>query len=144
MKEFTTAVDAAETEEAEENAVTFLHNGFECVFYEPSEGQFLMMLSMGGRGMKMESVGHFIQLFIELGDDETQNYFRDLMFDRKGGFKVKGKGGIFDIWEYLVEKWSGKDSEKQSDSPASASETTAVSTVRSRRSTSSASRSAAS
>lgn len=144
MKEFTTAVQATESEEAEENAVTFLHNGFECVFYEPSEGQFLMMLSMGGRSMKTESIGHFIQLFIELGDEETQSYFRDLMFDRKSGFKVKGKGGIFDIWEHLVQEWSGKASEKPSDSPESPSETTPVSTVRSRRSTSSGSRSAAS
>jgi hypothetical protein len=141
VKEFFTAIEDTESEEAEENAVTFKHNGFDCVFYEPSEGQFLMMLAMGGRSMKQDSVGHFIQLFIELGDDETQSYFRDLLLDRKSGFKVKAKGGIFDIWEYLVEKWSGKDTEKQSVSPKSAPSTTRASTVRSRRSTSSASRS---
>ncbi|UOK18347.1 tail assembly chaperone [Arthrobacter phage BruhMoment] len=114
MKEFTTAVTAADAEENEANPTTFLHkssaapDGFECVFFEPSEGQFLMMLSMGGRGMKKESIGHFIQLFIELADDETQKYFHDLLMTRNSGFKVKGPGGIFDIWEYLVSEWTGK------------------------------------
>lgn len=144
MKEFVTAVEDHESDETEDNAVVFLHNGTECVFYEPSEGQFLMMLSMGGRTMKKESIGHFIQLFIELGDDETQKYFHDLLMVRKSGFKVRGPGGIFDIWEYLVEEWSGKDSEKPSDSPKAASSTGRASTVRSRRSTSSRSRPAAS
>jgi hypothetical protein len=148
VKEFITAVDDVENEEAEDKAVIFKHTskiapeGFECVFYEPSEGQFLMMLAMGGRHMKEDSIGHFIQLFIELGDDDTQSYFRDLMFDRKSGFKIKAKGGIFDIWEYLVGEWSGKASEKLSDSPKPVRSTTRVSTARSRRSISSASPSA--
>lgn len=147
MKEFVVAVDAQDQDENEENATTFLHkspeapDGFECVFYQPSEGQFLMMLAMGGRSMKRESIGHFIQLFIELGDDETQKYFHNLLMVRRGGFKVKGPGGIFDIWEYLVEEWSGKDGEKEPDSPAPALATGRSSTVRSRRSTSSRSRS---
>lgn len=147
MKEFTTAVEA---HDSEEDAVHFLHKsaeapeGFECVFYEPSEGQFLMMLAMGGRSMKKESIGHFIQLFIELGDDETQKYFHDLLMVRRSGFKVKGPGGIFDIWEYLVEQWSGKDGELPADSHSPALETGPASTARSRRSTSSRSLSAGS
>ncbi|UOK18346.1 tail assembly chaperone [Arthrobacter phage BruhMoment] len=147
MKEFTTAVTAADAEENEANPTTFLHkssaapDGFECVFFEPSEGQFLMMLSMGGRGMKKESIGHFIQLFIELADDETQKYFHDLLMTRNSGFKVKGPGGIFDIWEYLVSEWTGKDSDEPFVSDKPASVTGRSSTAHSRRSTSSRSRS---
>lgn len=147
MKEFQVAFTAEDQDAAEENPTTFLHRsplapeGFECVFFEPAEGQFLMMLAMGGRGMKNESIGHFIQLFIELADDDTQKYFQDLLMTRRSGFKVKGKGGIFDVWEYLVQEWTGKDLDELSDSPKPALETGRPSTARSRRSTSARSRS---
>lgn len=139
MKEFTTAVKDAATQEDEDGAILFVHNGQECVFYQPSEGQFLMMMSMGGRSMAKNSIGNFIHLFIEMGDDDTQRYFRDILMDRNSGFTISGDGGMFDIWEFLVEEWSGKDSEPLTVSPQPRSETGRVSTVRSRRSISSAS-----
>lgn len=137
MKEFVTAVKDQTVEREDGDEIVFLHNGTEVCFIRPSEGQFLMMMSMGGRSMKMELVGNFIQLFIELGDPETQAYFRDQLMDRDSGFSVTGDGGMFDIWEYLVGEWSGKNSRKPSASRATSSETGRSSTVRSRRSTSS-------
>jgi hypothetical protein len=139
VKEFVTAVKDAASQEDEDGAIVFMHNGQECVFYQPSEGQFLMMMSMGGRSMGKNSIGNFIHLFIEMGDDDTQRYFRDIMMDRNSGFTITGEGGMFDIWEHLVEEWSGKDSEQPTVSPRRPSETGRVSTVRSRRSISSVS-----
>lgn len=143
MKEFIKAAQDEENDLDEGEATTFTHWGREVTFYQPASGQQLMMLAMGGRGMSKDSAGRFIQLFIELGDDETQQYFHDLMMDRKSGFDLSSEGGLFDIWESLMEEWSGKDSEKPSGSRNSPSGTGKGSTATTRRraSTSSTSRS---
>lgn len=130
----------------EDNAITFKHWDQEVTFYEPSDGQQAIMLSMGGRKMSPEAAGTFIQLFINLGDDQTQRHFRDLLLDRESGFTLSGPGGIFDIWEGLVEDWSGKATAKSSDSPSPRRATGARSTgsTRAKASTSSRSRGSAS
>lgn len=134
MKEFLKAKDAQPKGVAEEDVLITKHWGTEVAFIKPSEGQFLMMLAMGGRNMDLKAVGTFIHLFIELGDPETQRYFQGLLADRDSGFSVFGDGGIFDIWDEILREWSGKGSPKPADSPVSASETTPISTARSRRS----------
>lgn len=146
MKDFIAAVKDEDDLEVEEDGTSFKHWDTDVTFFQPSEGQMLMMLSMGGRSMSKKQIGNFIHLFIELGDDDTQRYFQDLLMDRKSGFTVTGDGGLFDIWEELVEEWSGKDSEKPSDSPAPRRATGRASTAstRAKGSTSSRSRSTAS
>lgn len=143
MKEFIKAVENEDADVETGEATTFPHWGTDVTFYQPSNGQQLMMLAMGGRGMSKESAGRFIQLFIELGDKDTQQYFHDLMMDRRSGFELSTEGGLFDVWEALMEEWSGKDSAKPSASRKSPSATGSASTVTTRRkaSTSSASRS---
>lgn len=132
MRDFIAAVKDHDDVDDVEEGTSFNHWGTPVTFYQPSEGQMLMMLAMGGRTMNKKQIGNFIHLFIELGDDKTQRYFQDLLMDRKSGFTVTEDGGLFDIWEDLVEEWSGKDSEKESDSPESASETGPVSMARTR------------
>ena len=143
MKEFIKAAKDDDNIVDDGEKTTFPHWGRDVTFYQPSDGQQLMMLAMGGRGMSKEAAGRFIQLFIELGDDDTQQYFHDLMMDRNSGFDLKSEGGLFDVWEALMEEWSGKDSEKPSASRNSPSATGKGSTAPSRRraSTSSVSRS---
>lgn len=121
MKEFIKAAKDEDNAVDNGDATTFTHWGREVTFYQPSSGQQLMMLAMGGRGMSKDSAGRFIQLFIELGDEDTQQYFHDLMMDRKSGFDLSTEGGLFDVWESLMEEWSGKDSAKPSASRKSAS-----------------------
>ncbi|QWY82849.1 tail assembly chaperone [Arthrobacter phage SilentRX] len=111
MKEFVTAAKGRATERNEDDAITFLHNGTEVKFYRPNDAQQAMMLAMGGRSMSLKAAGTFIHLFIELGDDDTQRYFQDIMLDATSGFDLKEEGGLFDIWEYLTEQWSGKSFE---------------------------------
>lgn len=135
MKDFIAANNANKKREVAEDDVTvFNHWGTEVAFIRPSEGQFLMMLAMGGRNMDLKTIGNFIHLFIELGDPETQRHFQTLLLDQDSDFSVRGPGGIFDIWENLVKEWSGKASPKPAVSQESASETTPISTARSRRS----------
>lgn len=141
MKDFVTAVVAEDDEN--DGAISFKHNDTEVTFFKPSEGQEIMLLAMGGRGMARDAVANFIQLFFELMDNDTQRYFSDILLDRKSGFGVYSEGGIFDIFENLMEEWSGKDSQKPSASRASRRATGAKSTATTpvRASTSSRSRS---
>jgi hypothetical protein len=146
MREFVKAYEDSEANHNEDDATTFPHWGRDVTFFRPSEGQEILMVGMGGRGMSREKASTFIQMFLALGDDDTREYFIGLMQDRNAGFTLKGPGGLFDIWEGLVEEWSGKDSEKPSGSAKSRSRTGANSTgtTRKRASTSSRSRSTAS
>lgn len=139
-------IKSAEEHPEEGDSVTFKHWGHEVTFYEPSDGQQLLMLSLGGKSMGREAAAKFVQLFIQMGDAQTQEYLQDLMMDKSSGFGLKTKDGLFDIWTKLNEHWSGKDSKKQSGSAKSASATGRASTASSRRraSTSSRSRSTAS
>lgn len=141
MKEFITAAKAQLAEGEDDGAIEVKHNGTLCRFYEPAEGQEVMMLAMAGRNMSKKQAGNFIALFIELGDDDTQRYFQDILLDRNSGF---GIDGILDIWEYLVAEWSGKATPPPSDSPKPRRSTGPASTGRTRASTSSRSRSASS
>jgi len=134
VKEFIKAAGSQSNEVAEEDVLITKHWGTEVAFIKPSEGQFLMMLAMGGRNMDLKAIGNFIALFIELGDEETQRYFQGLLADRESGFSVFGDGGIFDVWDEIIKEWSGKVRPQGPASPASASETMPVSTARSRRS----------
>lgn len=138
MKDF---IKSAEEAPEEGEAITFKHWGHEVTFYEPSDGQQLLMLSLGGRSMGREAASKFLQLFIQMGDAQTQEYIQDLMLDKSSGFGLKTEGGLFDIWEQLNEHWSGKASSKPSGSAKSASGTGRASTGNSRRRASTSSRS---
>jgi hypothetical protein len=146
LKDFIAAAKDDLGDVGEENPITFQHWGTEVTFFEPSDGQQAIMLAMGGRTMDKRAAGTFIQLFIELGDDDTQRYFQDLLMDRKSGFGLSTKGGIFDIWENLMEEWSGKATPPASESPKPRRATGRASTgtTRAKASTSSSSRGRAS
>jgi hypothetical protein len=142
LKDFIAAAKSELGEPTDENPITFNHWGREVTMFEPSDGQQAIMLSMGGRTMDARTAGTFIHLFIELGDDDTQRYFQDLLMDRKSGFGLTTPDGIFDIWENLMEEWSGKDTKPASASPAPRRATGRASTgtTRAKASTSSRSR----
>jgi hypothetical protein len=142
MQDFIKAVEDDETTEEElEDGTSFEHWGTPVTFYQPSDGQMLMMLAMYSRSMSDDAAGRFVQLFLELGDRDTKQYFEDLMMDRRSGFDLKSSGGLFDVWDNLQKEWTGKKSKKPSGSPKSASATGAGSTGTSRRRASASSRS---
>lgn len=149
MREFVTA--AAREEDDEDGKLIFTHDGEEVVFFRPSSGQMALMMSLGvGVTSKSkrggESVARFIALFMELMDGDTQDYFESRLLDRRDTFDLDGEGGIFDIWEYLVEEWSARPTNEPSGSQPSRRATGKASTApsRAKASTSSRSRSTAS
>ena len=107
MREFVTA--AKDTFEAEEKvATTFLHDETEVTFYEPSVGKQAVMLGFGRGTTTLESASTFIALFFSMMDAKTRRYFEDRLMDDDDPFDLKSDGGIFDLWEALVEEWGGK------------------------------------
>jgi hypothetical protein len=146
MKEFVTAAKPGTGTRNEDDAIEFLHNGTKVKFYKPNDAQQAMMLAMGGRSMSLKAAGTFIHLFIELGDSDTQRYFQDQMLDSESGFDLKEEGGLFDLWEYITEEWSGKASKLPSDfqSPRRKTGRASTASTRAKASTSSPSRGRAS
>lgn len=141
MKEFVTA---AEREPAydESRVTTFIHDGREVTFYEPTPSQYslLQTLAVGERD-DARAVRTFLAMFMELADDDTQRYFEGRLLSRTDTFDLDGEGGVFEIWQYLSEEWSARPTKQPSDYQSSRSRTGRSSTATSRAKASTSSRS---
>lgn len=142
MKEFVTRLQEEEYEE-EGETTAFMHDDTEVTFYIPDSGQLAVMLAMRNRaGENVDTAEVLIEFMFEIMEDETHRYFRSRLMARKDPFGLEGEGGLFEIFEYLAEEWSGKDSKSPQDYLKSQSETGRSSTgsSRAKASTSSGSR----
>jgi hypothetical protein len=146
VKEFVTEAKKDFGKVNKDSAITFKHDGREVTFYEPSTGQFAIMLSLQAAKMDARTAGTFIQLFFEMMDEPTQRYFQGRLLDSKDPFELDGKAGIVEIFEELTREWSGKAGKKPSDfqSKRQATGKSSTAPVRVRASTSSRTRSRAS
>lgn len=145
MREFVTA--ARDTFEAEpQSEITFKHDGREVTFFEPGSGQLVIMMGFGRGQIDHKQAATFIALFFSMMDDETVTYFQDRLMDAKDPFDIDSEGGIFDLWEGLVEQWSARPTREPSDYQPKRTSTGRASTAstRAKASTSSTSRSRAS
>lgn len=116
MKEFITAARDTFEETSDDEKITFMHDGREVTFYQPSDGQLAIMLNMGGRDMTAQQAGTFIQLWFAMMDEPTLRYFQSRLMDRDDkGFDLESEGGVFDIFEALVEEWSARPTKQPSD-----------------------------
>lgn len=118
MKEFITGYHDDERKKLEEELdyIEFQHDGNTVRFFEPSAGQLAIMANARPRkGSEEKVVGQFISLFFSLMDDDTQDYFNDILMDRVHPFDIDSEGGVMDIFEWLMEEWSGKRSKQPSD-----------------------------
>jgi len=116
MKEFVTAAKDTFGEVDDDDKITFLHDGREVTFFTPSDGQLAIMLNMGGREMDPKMAGTFIQLWFSMMDDDTLRYFQSRLMDRNDrAFDLDSEGGVFDIFESLVEEWSARPTKQPSD-----------------------------
>lgn len=145
MKQFVTAASRGEVRDEEEVSTTFVHDGTEVTFFKPSSGQFMLMSSIGVGNRDAKSMGTFIALFMEIMDEATQSYFEGRLLDRRDPFDIDSEGGIFEIWEYLVEEWSARPTKEPSDyqPPQRATGKRSTAPTRAKASTSSRSRSTA-
>jgi hypothetical protein len=147
VKEFITAARDDLGEVDEDDVIEFKHDGREVRFFVPSTGQQAIMLSMGGRDMDAKAAGTFIALFFEMADHDTQRYLQTRLMDRDDkGFDLDTEGGVFDLFEYISEQWSGKAKKQPSDyqKPQSTTGRALTASTRVKASTSSRSRSRAS
>jgi len=116
MLELYTAAKDTFAETSEDDKIVFKHDGREVTFYQPSDGQLAIMLNMGGRDMDQKAAGTFIQLWFAMMDEPTLRYFQTRLMDREDkGFDLTTENGVFDIFELLVEQWSGKATKQPSD-----------------------------
>ena len=115
MKEFITAGKRDIGTYDEDEAIRFKHDDTECVFFQPSDTQLAIMLSMGRRDMGAREAGTFISLFFEMMDSDTQRYFETRMLDREDTFELGSDGGVMDIFEYLAGEWSARPTKQPSD-----------------------------
>ena len=143
MREFTTAAKF-EIEEEDEPLV-FIHDGREVRFYEPSAGQLAIMATLS-TSKEHQAVRQLMTLFFSVMDDETHEYFESRLMDRKDTFDLDTEGGVLDIYEFLMEEWSGKPSKQPSDyqPPRKSTGRSSTGSTRAKASTSSRSRSTAS
>lgn len=122
MKEFTTAVEEAEREEAGEDAiqpVKFKLDGREMTANPPTDGQLVFIMAAMGRGQSnQQRMAAMVNIMMEVLDPEDQDYFEGRLITRdkkeKIGFKT-----IEAVFEHIVEQWFGTPTEGPSDSASS-------------------------
>lgn len=127
--EFSTAVAAVNAEDGPDGddvdeGLTFEHDGQTVRFYKPTTGQIAMAMSMTqDRAKDNIKVAGTIDFFLSLFDKSSQSYFQARLFDREDRFGIKGPGGINDILDSLIAEWSGRPTQRSTDSTSLQTET---------------------
>ena len=110
MKEFKTALRAAD--KPDEESLTFKVDGHELVCFMPTPAQFAYaMSSVGRRRDTGEKLAGIIDFFVEVLDEESQQYIENRLLDRKDPF---GLEEVSAIMEWMVEEWTGRPTEPPS------------------------------
>lgn len=145
MKDFvTSAKGSIGVKRDAATATTFKIDDREVTFYEPTPGQASIMMTMGTRDLDLKAASLFMQMLFDLMDLDTQRYIQTRLLDPDDPFELESEGGIFDIWEALVDEWSAKKPIKEPSDyqpPRRATGKGSTGTSRARASTSSTSRS---
>lgn len=114
MKEFVTAVEKAEEEEAD---LIFTIDGQELRAFKPTEGQFaLLMMAMGRHASNTEQYAGVVDFFFNVLDAPGQKYVQDRMMSRDDIIPMEK---ITEILEWMVEEWGGRPFQKPSASTSS-------------------------
>jgi hypothetical protein len=114
VKEFVTAVEKAEEEEAD---LIFAIDGQELRAFKPTEGQFaLLMMAMGRHASNTEQYAGVVDFFFNVLDAPSQKYVQDRMMSRDDIIPMEK---ITEILEWMVEEWGGRPFQKPSASTSS-------------------------
>lgn len=118
MREFVTAAEKAE--EAEGDVVeplVFTVDGEELRAYQPSEGQFaLLMMAMGRYTTQTDQFAGIMEFFIQVLDAESERYVLNRMMRRETTIPMET---IADILTWMVEEWGGRPFQSPSASTSS-------------------------
>lgn len=112
MKEFTTAVRAAEEREHEDYAYPFVVDGRELVAYRPTDGQSAILMAAAGRFTSLtDKIAGAIDFFVSVMDEESRDYLVGRLLDRDDDF---GMEEVEEILEWLTEEWTGRPTKSSS------------------------------
>lgn len=121
MKEFTSAVEEVEREDAGEDAiqpVKFKLDGREMTANPPTDGQLVFIMAAMGRGQSnQQRLAAMVNIMMEVLDPEDQDYFEGRLLTRETKERI-GFKTIEDVFEFIVEQWFGTPTEGPSDSAA--------------------------
>lgn len=117
MKEFTSAVQAIEGEDAgEEQYVEFKIDNRVLRAYPPNDGQLAFMLAALGRGQTKDSrTAGVINVMMSSLRDDDQDWFESRLLDSDPKTRI-GVGTITEVFEYLVGEWFARPTQSPSDS----------------------------
>jgi len=116
MREFKTAVDDKQTD-PEEEGTEFAVDGVLCTAYRPKDGQLAMLMASTGRHTtSSEQIAGVINFFVNVLDDDSQQYIVGRLLDRTDKF---GIDEVQEIMEWLIEEWSARPTKSPSDSRTS-------------------------
>jgi hypothetical protein len=116
IKEFTTAIKAAEESE-EESTLEFAVDGVMCKAYRPNDGQLAYLMASTGRHQSdQEQVAGIINFFVAVLDDDSHTYLVNRLLDRKDQF---GLEQVQKVMEWMVSEWSGRPTKRPSVSTTS-------------------------
>lgn len=83
----------------------FEHDGTVVRFAMPNPAQLGVMMSLGGKNMKLENFGTFMSFFFALMDHPTQLYFKERLLDPEDPIAdLTEEGSVVDVFEYLTKE----------------------------------------
>lgn len=125
MKEFVTAVEAAENDD-EEGWVDFKVDGYQCRARRPSPGQVAYLSStMHKHAPLHQKIAGSINFCFAVMDEDSASYLSEKLLSQSDAFELPQ---VQDIIEFLLEEWSGRPTERSSDSSSTAATTGSNST----------------
>jgi hypothetical protein len=113
MKEFTTAVQHAEQEDAgTKYDLEFGIDGVMCRARRPKDGQLAVLMATTGRHSSMnERIAGIINFFIAVLDEPSHTYVVGRLLDSEDEF---GLEQVEQVMSWMVEEWSGRPTEAPS------------------------------
>jgi hypothetical protein len=116
LKEFTTAIEKAESQD-EEATLEFNIDGVLCHAFHPGDGQLAYLLASTGRhSTGQEQIAGLINFFVAVLDDDSHTYVVNRLLDRKDQF---GLEQVQAIMEWMVAEWSTRPTKSPSGSTPS-------------------------
>lgn len=119
MKEFVSAVVAAEGSEDDEDVIEFKLDGRVMRAYRPHAGQLTFLSAAMGRGQTNDArFASIINLMLSSLRDEDADYFESRLLTRKASDRLRMEQ-VEEIFEFLMSEWFDRPTQSSSDSAVS-------------------------
>jgi hypothetical protein len=116
VREFVTAAEKVDETEEEADLI-FSLDGQEMRAYQPTDGQFaLLMMAMGKHASNTDQAAGVIDFFINVLDKPSRQYVMDRMASRDNRIPI---ADVIEILEWFIEEWGGRPTQSPSASTSS-------------------------